>query len=62
VPPYWDFLRWSDDGGEDEVWTKEGRRKLAFVADGSRFTAELRCRGDFGCVEFQPKGAEGEQK
>jgi hypothetical protein len=41
-----------------EIWEVEGseiEKALAVVSDASSYAATLLCRGDFGCVQFEPK-------
>lgn len=49
VPMFWNATEWNDDG-DGRTFTDKHADKLAFVQDGSDYSAVLITRGNFGCV------------
>ncbi len=47
--------QWEDDHEDREERDAFRATHKAVVQDGSGFRAALRCREDFGCVDFEPK-------
>ena len=56
VKMFWDCTEWEDIPDHWEcrrVLTEEAKDELAFVQDGSDYSAELITRPDFGCVQWK---------
>ena len=52
VVMYWDAGEWNE-AGDGRTLRKEYRDKLAFVQDGSDYSAELKTMPKFGCVQHE---------
>jgi hypothetical protein len=55
VVEYWDAGEWDNDG-ETRKLKPRYKEKLAFVQDGSDYSASLHTFSEFGCVQFVKKG------
>lgn len=56
VKMFWDCTEWDYDNElAPRKLTKEARGNLAFVQDGSDYTASLITLDRFGCVQFKEK-------
>ena len=55
VVMFWDSTEWGEDSSGETVLnlTDEAKGNLAFVQDGSDYSADLLTLAQFGCVQFE---------